>query len=145
MLNQLQTKIEEIEYYDAAKLQIKTRLDSNNLDLEKYFPTPVICFDLSNDIKKAKDKYFGYPIFSIREIYPDLEIEIEQYFKILGAYAIGIIDHINITDIDVITDNTLNELFIRPIPNIIRENNFDIQSIIKVAKQKQKPKIVLQT
>lgn len=121
ILNQLKVDLPKLDYLDNAKLQIKTTLNSNNLKLDNYYMTPVICFDLCNDIEKLKAKYPKHMLFSIREISPDMQIEIGKYFYILAAYATGLADHINITDIEVQEDSRLSKLFRTPIENIIKE------------------------
>lgn len=107
-----------------------------------YYMTPVICFDLSNDICKLRERYPKNILFSMREISPETEIEIEKYFRILAAYATGLTDHINITDIEVQQDFRLAELFRTPIMNIIKEKELNIAGVIDLAEQSKKPVII---
>ena len=142
ILNQLKVDIPSLQYLDNAKLQIKTTLDSNNLGLDNYYLTPVLCFDLCNDIKKLKNKYPKNILYSMREISPEIEIEIEKYFHILAAYATGLIDHINITDIEVQQDLRLAKLFRTPVMNIVKGNELNISGVIEMAEQIKKPIVI---
>ena len=141
-INQLKVNIPQLDYVDNAKLQIKTTLDCDNLDLSSYYLTPVICFDLCNDIIKVKNKFPHNVVYSMREISPEIEVEIEKYFRILGAYATGIIDHVNITDIDVKQDFRLAELFRTPIVDIVKENELKIAGVIELVEKNKKPIII---
>ncbi len=142
ILDQLKVNIPEVSYLDNAKLQIKASLDSSKLNLDDYYLTPVICFDLCNNIEKLKLKYPDNILFSVDEISPEMETEIEMYFRILAAYAIGLIDHINLTDIEVQEDLELDELFIKPIKDIYEENKLNIMGIIEKIKKIEKPIII---
>lgn len=143
MINQLKVFIPAMKYFDNAKLQIKTTLNCDNLDLRNYYLTPVICFDLLGDIERVKVKYPKNIIYSMREISQETEIEVEQYFKILGAYATGITDRINITNIDVQEDNRLAEILRTPIEYIINKKNpLDIAGIMELAEKEKKPIIL---
>ena len=104
--------------------------------------TPVICFDLCNDFAKLKDRYPNHVLFSMRQISPEIEITLEKYFRILAAYATGLIDHINISDIDVQNDYRLAELFRTPIMSIVKENELHIAGVIELAEQYKKPIII---
>ena len=99
--------------------------------MNNYYMTPVICFDLCNDIQNLKNKFPKHVLFSMREISPEVEIEVEKYFRILAAYATGLIDHINISDIDVQQDFRLAELFRTPIMNIVKERELDLADMNK--------------
>jgi len=142
ILNQLKVDIPALDYLDNAKLQIKATLNSSNLELDSYYMTPVICFDLCNDIEKLKEKYPKHILFSMREISNEIETELEKYFKILAAYATGLIDHINITDIEVHQDFRLAELFRTPIMNIVKENELNMAGVIELAEQVKKPILI---
>jgi len=142
ILNQLKVDVPELDYLDNAKLQIKTTLNSCNLELDNYFMTPIICFDLCNDIENAKEKYPKHIIFSMREISPEIEIEVEKYFRILGAYATGLIDHINISDIEVQKDKRLEMLFRTPIMSIVKQNNLSLAGVIDMAEQTRKSIVI---
>lgn len=104
--------------------------------------TPVICFDLCNDIENLRDKFPKNVLFSMREISPEVEIEVEKYFRILAAYATGLIDHINISDIEVKQDFRLAELFRTPIMNIVKERELDMAGVIDMANTLNKPIII---
>jgi hypothetical protein len=141
-LNQLKVDIPALDYLDNAKLQIKTTLNSSQLDLNNYYMTPVICFDLCNDIQNLKNKFPKHVLFSMREISPEVEIEVEKYFRILAAYATGLIDHINISDIDVQQDFRLAELFRTPIMNIVKERELDLAGVIDMAEDMNKSVVI---
>ena len=142
ILNQLKVDIPALDYLDNAKIQIKTTLNSSQLDLNNYYMTPVICFDLCNDIENLRDKFPKNVLFSMREISPEVEIEVEKYFRILAAYATGLIDHINISDIEVKQDFRLAELFRTPIMNIVKERELDMEGVIDMANTLNKPIII---
>ena len=142
ILTQLKVDIPELQYMDNARLQIKTTLDSNNVALDNYFNTPVICFDLCHDIEKLRERYPKHIVFSAGEISPEMEIEVEKYFHILGAYATGLIDHINITDIEVQENLQLAQLFRTPVMNIVKERELNIAGVIELAEEVQKPIVI---
>jgi hypothetical protein len=142
ILNQLKVELPALQYLDNAKLQIKTTLNCSNLVLDSYYITPVICFDLCNDFAKLKDRYPNHVLFSMRQISPEIEITLEKYFRILAAYATGLIDHINISDIDVQNDYRLAELFRTPIMSIVKENELNIAGVIELVEQYKKPIII---
>lgn len=142
ILTQLKVDIPELQYMDNARLQIKTTLDSSNIVLDSYFNTPVICFDLCHDIEKLRRKYPKHILFSAGEISPEMENEVEKYFHILGAYATGLINHINITDIEVQQDLQLAQLFRTPVMNIIKERELNKAGVIALAEDVQKPIVV---
>ena len=138
----MKVDIPALDYLDNAKLQIKTTLNSSQLDLNNYYMTPVICFDLCNDIQNLKNKFPKHVLFSMREISPEVEIEVEKYFRILAAYATGLIDHINISDIDVQQDFRLAELFRTPIMNIVKERELDLAGVIDMAEDMNKSVVI---
>lgn len=142
ILSQLKVDIKEMGYLENAKLQIKATLNSKALDLKNYFITPVICFDLLNDCDKLKQKYPNNIIYSARDICPEMYMEVDKYFRILSAYATGLIDHINITDIEVEQDFRLAELFRTPIMALIKEKELNIAGVIDMANDYQKPIVV---
>lgn len=142
ILNQLKVDVPALQYLDNAKLQIKATLDSSTLVLDKYYITPVICFDLCNDFEKLKVKYPKHILYSMREISPETEIEVEKYFYILAAYATGLIDHINITDIEVHQDLSLEQLFRTPIINIVQEKELNIAGVIEMVEQFKKAIVI---
>lgn len=54
ILSQLKVNLKQIDYLENAKLQIKATLNCADLDLRKYFLTPVLCFDFHDDFYKLK-------------------------------------------------------------------------------------------
>ena len=134
--------LNQINYLENAKLQIKATLDCDYLNLDKYFLTPVLCFDFNDDFYKLKDKYPNSIIYSVRQIFPEMYIEMEKYFKILAAYAIGLTDHINITDIEVREDYRLAQLFRTPIMDLEKEETLNAAGVIEMAETFRKPILI---
>lgn len=132
------------KYINIAKLQVKATLDCNNLDLDPYLRslTPVLVFDFMDDFYKLEKKYKlklkikNLPIYSVKHLFPELYLEMEKYFKIVGAYVVGLSDHINISDIEVQENNTLRELFRTPIKDLINEQEHNIAFINMVIDNK---------
>lgn len=139
ILSQLKVSLNEIGYLDNAKLQIKATLNCDNLDPEKYFLTPILCFDFKDDFYKVINKYPQNAIYSVRRLFPDIYAEMEKYFKILAAYATGMTDHINITEIEVYENYRLAELFRTPIMHLVKEESLNIDGIIEMAEKFSKP------
>ena len=127
---------------ENAKLQIQATLNCDNLNLEKYFLTPVLCFDFKDDFYKLKDKYPQNVVYSVRQLFPDMYAEMEKYYKILADYAIGLIDHINITDIEVHKDYRLAQLFRTPIMDLEKEETLNNAGVIEMAETFGKPIII---
>lgn len=142
ILTQLKVNLNQINYLENAKLQIKATLDCDYLNLDKYFLTPVLCFDFNDDFYKLKDKYPNNIIYSVRQIFPEMYIEMEKYFKILAAYAIGLTDHINITDIEVREDYRLAQLFRTPIMDLEKEETLNAAGVIEMAETFRKPILI---
>ena len=142
ILSQLKVDLNQINYLENAKLQIKATLNCDNLNLEKYFLTPVLCFDFKDDFYKLKDKYPQNVVYSVRQLFPDMYAEMEKYYKILAAYAIGLIDHINITDIEVHKDYRLAQLFRTPIMDLEKEETLNNAGVIEMAETFGKPIII---
>ncbi len=142
ILSQLKVNLNQISYLENAKLQIKATLNCDNLNLDKYFLTPVLCFDFNDDFYKLKAKYPQNIIYSVRQLFPDMYAEMEKYFKILAAYAIGLIDHINITDIEVRQDFRLAQLFRTPIMDLEKEETLNSAGVIEMADTFCKPIII---
>ena len=142
ILSQLKVNLNQINYLENAKLQIKATLNCDNCNLDKYFLTPVLCFDFQDDFYKLKDKYPQNIIYSVRQLFPDMYAEMEKYFKILAAYAIGLIDHINITDIEVRQDYRLAQLFRTPIMDLGKEETLNTAGVIEMAEIFGKPIII---
>ena len=142
ILSQLKVDLGKLNYLENAKLQIKSTLDCNNLNIEKYFLTPILCFDFRDDFYKLKGKYPQSIIYSVRQLFPDMYAEMEKYYKILAAYAIGLIDHININDIEVHQDNRLAQLFRTPIMDLDKEETLNTAGVIEMAETFRKPIII---
>ena len=139
ILSQLKVNLNEIDYLDNAKLQIKSTLDCDNLKIDNYILTPVICFDFNDDFYKLKNKYPDYAIYSVRRLFPNLYYEMERYFKILAAYAIGLIDHINITDNEISQNSALSQFFRTPVMDLKKDETCHVVGVIELAKQLNKP------
>lgn len=142
ILSQLKVNLPQLDYLENAKLQIKTALDCANLDLKEYYLTPVLCFDFHDDFYKLKIKYPNHIIFSVRQLFPNMYTEMENYFKIIAAYATGLTDHINITEVEVHEDWRLAELFRTPVMDLAKETPLNVEGVIEMAKQYNKPIIV---
>lgn len=142
ILSQLKVNLDQIDYLENAKLQIKATLSCESLNLDKYFLTPVLCFDFNDDFYKLRKKYPKHVIYSVRQLFPDMYSEMEKYFKILAAYATDLIDHINITDVEVRQDNRLAELFRTPIMNLVKEESLNTAGVIEMAEKYGKPIII---
>lgn len=142
ILSQLKTEIPELNYLENAKLQIKTFTNYRYVNLNSYIATPIVCFDLGCDIKSLQKKYPKHIIISARYINEEMFFEIEHYFKILAAYATGIIDKVNITDKDVVENYELEKLLRTPVLSLIKENNIDCAGIIDMLQEYKKPIII---
>lgn len=140
-LTQLKVDKQELGYVDNAKLQVKATINSSNINADEYFPTPVICFDLCNDFHKISNE-LSYNIVSAHRICPEMELELEQYFRILGAYATGMINSIDISTLTVNEDVVLAELFRTPIVNIVQQQQLDFSGLTSIVEAKQKPVVI---
>lgn len=149
IVSQLKTEIPEVSYLDNAKLQIKTTLDCRNLNLssKSYILTPIICFDLCNDCEILKKKYPKHIIFSAKEIDQGMFDEVSAYFKILTAYATGMIDKIDISEKDVVKNLGLMKLFRMPVKYITymtgkKREILDTSGVIEMINEYKKPVVV---
>lgn len=146
IVTQLKTEMPELAYLENAKLQIKTTLDSRHLNLSSkfYITTPIICFDLINDCELLKRKYPKHIIFSAKEIDQGMFDEVTAYFKILAAYATGIIDKIDISEKDVVKNLDLMTLFRTPVKYITGKKRaiLDTSGIIEMINEYKKPVVV---
>ncbi len=149
IVSQLKTEIPEVFYLENAKLQIKTTLDCRNLNLssKSYILTPIICFDLCNDCEILKKKYPKHIIFSAKEIDQGMFDEVSAYFKILTAYATGMIDKIDISEKDVVKNFDLMELFRTPVKYITymtgeKREILDTSGVIEMINEYKKPVVV---
>ena len=68
----------------------------------------------------------------------------ENYFKIIAAYATGLTDHINITDVEVRRDLRLQQLFGKSVKSLTTEEEdlLDVSGVIKLAEKFKKPVII---
>lgn len=142
IISQLKVNLRQIDYLDNAKLQVKTALNCSDLNLNNYFLTPVLCFDFHDDFYKLKKKYPKHIIYSARQLFPDMYAEMEKYFKILAAYAIGLTDHINITEMEIHQDFRLAELFRTPIMELVKEEPLCVTGVIEMVEKYRKPTII---
>lgn len=141
-LSQLKVNLEQIGYLENAKLQIKATLNCSDLNLDRYFLTPVLCFDFHDDFYKLKNKYPNHIIYSVRQLFPDMYVEMENYFKILAAYATGLTDHINITEMEIHEDLRLAELFRTPVMDLVREHQLSVAGVIEMVEKYGKAVII---
>lgn len=146
IVSQLKTEIVEVSYLENAKLQIKTALDCRNLNFSSnsYISAPIICFDLSNDCEVFKRRYPKHIIFSAKEIDQGMFDEVSAYFKILAAYATGMIDKIDISEKDVIENLDLMTLFRTPVKYIVGKKReiLDTSGVIEMLNKYKKPIVV---
>ncbi len=145
-ISQLKAELKEVNYLENAKLQIKTTLNCKGLDISSdYRLTPIICFDLDEKCDLLKEKNPKHNIFSARDVDSEMFEEIEKYFKILTAYALGMIDTIEISEKDVEKNMTLASLFRTSSRYIIlsklkKEYKFlDTTPVIEMIKECKKP------
>lgn len=112
--------------------------------LKPYFSTPIICFDLKNDCHILKNKYPKNVIISARDIDQGMYDEISNYFKILAAYATGMIDKIEISDKDIVQNFELMKLFRTPVKYISgnAKDILEISGVIDLIKEYGKPVVV---
>lgn len=129
--SQLQVNINQNDVIinDNAKIQVKTTSNCSNLDISQYPTTPIVCFDICNDINDLKTKNPNRIIYSMRDICIEAELEIEYFFKILAAFATGIEDHINIRNLDIDENDELAQLMALSLNNF-RSAPFDSLTIL---------------
>lgn len=142
ILTQKKVNLNNIGYFENAKLQVKTSLNYNNVSITpQYYLTPIVYFDLNNDINNLKQKYPNHFIVSAREINLNMMNQMEIYFKIIASFATGLIDRINITNNDIYENNMLTYLFRSNINNLTNEGYYNnaITSMIAEAKNYSKP------
>lgn len=123
-------------------MQVKTSLNYKNLSITpQYYLTPIVYFDLNNDINNLKQKYPNHFIVSAREINANMMNQMDMYFKIIASFATGLTDRINITDKDIYKNDTLRYLFSSNINNLTNEVYYNnaITSMIVEAKNYSKP------
>lgn len=119
-------------YQDNAKLQIKVTTNCNNIDISKYKYTPIIIFDLCSDGEYFKKQHPDKVIYTMREISSEAQTEIEWYFKILAAYALGYSDHIDIRNLDISQSNELQSLFSMPLQSLREVSPDNEEKLVKL-------------
>lgn len=126
---------------NTARIQIKTTINCEYLNIMQYCTTPIICFDVLNDFYKLKNRYPNNIIFSIRELSAELTQDMEKYFRILGAYITGIVDYLDIDEMDLIDDPRLKEMFELPINKLMNPSakDIDVEPVLALAKQFERP------
>lgn len=141
--DQLRTEMSEIRYVDNAKLQVKATLDCRNLYLDDYLLTPVIVFDFDHGYIKLKERYPHHLIYSAYDLFPEVALQMEKYFKIIAAYVSGITKKLNITETDIKNDKRLQTLFDTSVHEITeRKREIDRTELIKIARDAGKPVII---
>lgn len=65
----------------------------------------------------------------------------EKYFRILGAYITGIVDYLDIDEMDLIDDPRLKEMFELPINKLMNPSakDIDVEPVLALAKQFERP------
>lgn len=142
--DQLRTELDEINYVETAKLQVKATLHCETLDLNNYILTPVIVFDFDHGFDKLRKRYPHNSIYSAYNLFPEIALQMEKNFQIIAAYVSGMTTKLNITETDLKNDKRLQTLFntsVREITN--RDNPLDRTGLIKLAKDAGKPVIVM--
>ena len=136
-----QLLIHNAQLLNTARIQIKTTIECGHLDITQYYTTPIICFDVLNDCFKLKNRYPNNIIFSIRELSQDLTQDIEKYFRILGAYITGVVDYLDIDEMDLIDDPRLKEVFSLPIKKLMNplDKDINLAPVFALAKQFERP------
>ena len=142
IMDQYKLHIPEVEYVENARLQVKTSICCEKLNLDTYLHTPVVCFDLNGDVNKLKAKYPNKLIYSINDIDPQIMGEIDAYFKIFVAYVTGMISKINIREMDIKNDRMLEYVFRTPVKGLLHANNIDITGILEMINIFRKPIIM---
>lgn len=107
---------------DYAHLQIKATTNCYIEKLDQYPLTPIIVFDLDNNINVLKSKYPLFTIISARSIKYEMQNELEHYYKILLAYAAGIINKIDIDENEFYTNDILKYLNGMSMEEILNES-----------------------
>lgn len=142
IFDQLKIHIPDLAYRGNAKLQVKATTNCENLDLSAYYLTPVICFDLCQDISILKMKYPNNIIKSIYEIDPQAGMNVEKYFYLLAAYVTGMTPFIDIKELDIAEDQRLFRLFNTPVVDLFQHDVLNKAGVITLAQQKNIPIIV---
>lgn len=144
IFDQLERSIPELNNKESAKLQVKTTIDCNNLDLSQYYLTPVVCFDLCQDINVVKSKYPNNIVKSIYEIDHKAGMNVEKYFYNLAAYITRITPHIDIKELDILENDTLFQMFNTPVIDFFQYDALNKSGLIANAMKKNSP-IILNT
>lgn len=141
--DQLRTELDELRYVDNAKIQVKTTLNCDNLDLEHYMLTPVIVFDFDHGINKLKERYPHNLIYSAYDLFPEVAFQMEKYFQIIAAYVSGLTNKLNISETDLKNDIRLRMLFSTSVYEVTKKNRLlDKAGLIKLAQDADKPVII---
>lgn len=92
-----------------AHLQVKASTNCDSLFIKDYLITPIIVFDLDNNAESLKKRYPFSSLISARDIKPEMQNELEKYYRILLGYAAGIVE-IDIDKLEYITNKEWNYL-----------------------------------
>lgn len=93
----LMVGIDDMNYYRAAHLQVKASTSLDTMRLNQYPGSPVVVFDMLNDIQLLRVRYPYNTIISAREINPKMQEELEFYYKQILAFASGITNSLEIS------------------------------------------------
>lgn len=144
IFDQLKRIIPELNNNENAKLQVKATINCENLDLSQYYLTPVVCFDLCQDINVAKANYPTNIVKSIYEIDSKAGMNVEKYFYILAAYITGMTQFIDIKELDIKENQYLFNLFNTPVVDLFQHDVLNKSGLIADAQKKNSP-IILNT
>lgn len=144
IFEQLKISIPKLKYYDNAKIQVKVTTNCDYLDLSQYYLTPVICFDLCQDINILKNKYPNNIVKSIYEIDAKAGMNVEKYFYILASYITGMTQFIDIKELDIKEDKKLLHMFNTPVVDLFQYDVLNKSGLIENAQKKNSP-IILNT
>lgn len=129
IISQLKVAIPATNYLENAKLQIKVSSDFRNVDLDnRYFLTPIVYFDICNDVELLRQKFPNHYIVSAREISDNFHTELVYYYKILISYISGIIDKLDIEDFDVVKNDNLSYILKASPSKLFGHNDTDVVS-----------------
>ena len=138
---QLKVNIPELEYAGNAKIQIKASLAPRNLDLRKYYSTPVVVFNLSDEdeeMNDLKNKYPRHAIFDAKKIVPDMTLKVENYFRVLVSKVFEYDSKLCISE-KVVKNEELEYLFRTPIHQLIKNNPSSFSGIVELVREHGKP------
>ncbi len=144
IFDQLKRAIPELGNNENAKLQVKATTNCEYLDLNQYYLTPVVCFDLCQDISIVRNKYPNNIVKSIYEIDTKAGMNVEKYFYILAAYITKMTQFIDINELDIKEDQNLFQLFNTPVVDLFQYDTLNRSGVIAEAQKKNSP-IILNT